>query len=122
MYAAALFQTINECGEAILTLMDGVEDGELLASRLTRHEVDRQLKLLHYAVQALPTDLCQAMPEVDWSGMKGVAQTLSLPSSTQRDQALLFATRSQVPALMMWLRVYREQHPDWFEQRWQASR
>lgn len=39
MYAAALFKTMEESGVAVLTLVEGLQDGELLASRLTRQEV-----------------------------------------------------------------------------------
>ena len=112
MYAAALLNAIEECGVAVLTLVEGIEDSELLASRLTRHEVARQLGLM--LAQALPTDVCAAMPEIDWTALATQAVALAGPASPARDETLLFAARSTTPALVLWLRHYRQSHPERF--------
>jgi len=57
MFGAALLKTIEEAGIAVLTLTEGLQDSELLASRLTRQEVTRQLRLLLEAAAALPPEL-----------------------------------------------------------------
>ncbi|TAK94743.1 MAG: hypothetical protein EPO09_09005 [Aquabacterium sp.] len=117
MYAAALFKTIEEAGIAVLTLVEGVQDSELLASRLTRQEVTRQMRLMLEAATALPSDMREAMPEIDWSGMATVGKALSGSTKVELDEALVFCSRALTPALMMWLRVYQQQHPDWFKMR-----
>jgi uncharacterized protein with HEPN domain len=117
MYAAALLKTIEDSGVAVLTLVEGVQDGELLASRLTRQEATRQMRLMLEAATALPSEMRQAMPEVDWAGMATVGKALAGSVGAELDEALIFCARALTPAFLMWLRVYRQQHPDWFEMR-----
>ena len=114
MYGAALLKTIDETGVAVLTLTEGLEDSELLASRLTRGEVERQFKLLAMAASGLPETWRSQLPEVDWDGLQGCAITLDGPRGAELDEALVFAARSLVPATLMWLRVYRQQQPQLF--------
>lgn len=114
MYTAALLRTIEESGEAVLTLTEELVDEELLRSRLTRHEVARQLSLLLEAAAALPGEIRQRMPEVDWGSLAAVGKALAGPAGKALDEALLFGARALTPATLMWLRVYRQQHPDWF--------
>jgi hypothetical protein len=114
MYGAALLQIINEAGEAVLTLVEGVEDSELLASRLTRIEVARQARLLSESATSLPAHLRQAMPEIDWDGLAAAGAALAGPAGAALDDALVFAARALVPATLMWLRVYKTSQPSWF--------
>jgi hypothetical protein len=114
MYAAALLKTIEEAGVAVLTLTEGLLDTELLASRLTRQEVTRQLRLLTEAAAALPSYIHEGMPEIDWAGIAGVGLALAGPPGSPLDDAMLFGSRALTPAAMMWLRVYKTQHPQWF--------
>jgi hypothetical protein len=111
---AALLQAINEAGEGVLILVEGVEDEELLASRLTRAEVMRQSSLLIDAAAALPPEMRQAMPEVDWDGLATTGLALAGPAGPARDEALVTAARALVPATLMWMRVYKTAQPDWF--------
>lgn len=115
MYAAALLKTMEETGVGVLTLVEGVQDTDLLASRLTRQEVTRLARLMLEAAAALPSEIRQAMPEIDWSGMTAVGKTLAGEPGAALDEALVFCSRALTPALMMWLRVYQQQHPDWFK-------
>lgn len=115
MYATALFRTIEDSGVAVLTLIDGLQDNELLASRLTRQEVTRQLRQMLAAAAALPAALRLSMPEIDWAGMATVGKALAVEAGPELDQAMVFGSRAVTPALMMWLRVYQQQHPDWFK-------
>ncbi|MEY2690109.1 MAG: hypothetical protein RL375_4309, partial [Pseudomonadota bacterium] len=43
MLTAPMLQIIRDAGEAVLILTDGLSEPQLLGSRLTRHEVRRQL-------------------------------------------------------------------------------
>lgn len=114
MYGAALLKTMDETGVAVLTLAEGLEDIELLASRLTRSEVARQLRMFTEAAIALPEALRQSMPEVDWAGIGAAGSALSGAGGPELDDALVFGTRALVPATLMWMRVYKQQNPQWF--------
>lgn len=114
MYGAALLKAIDESGVAILTLTEGLQDDELLASRLTRAEVARHLRLLVDATQALPESMRAGMPEVGWAELQATGSALSGPPGLALDDALLVGSKILVPAALMWLRVYRQQHPEWF--------
>ncbi len=114
MYSAALLKTIDETGVAVMTLTEGLEDAELLASRLTRTEVLRQLRMLTEATISLPDALRQSMPEVDWAGLANAGSALSGSPGPELDEALIMATHALVPATLMWMRLYKQQHPDWF--------
>jgi uncharacterized protein with HEPN domain len=113
MITAAMLGAIQEAGEAVLTLTEGLEEGELLASRLTRGEVTRQLGVLASALRGLPASACQAMPEIDWGGWRGMSVAL-LQDGPARDEALWFGVRSLVPATLSWLQIYRQSHPELF--------
>lgn len=114
MYGAALLKAIDESGINILTLVEGVVPSELLASRLTQMEVIHQLRTLIDAADGLPAAVREGMPEIDWPGIRAAGQALSGPPGPARNDALLFASQALVPATLMWLRVYQQQHPDWF--------
>lgn len=115
MHGPALIQAIDEAGVAVLTLTEGLEDAELLASRLTRSEVVRQLGLLCDAAQGLPEAMRHNMPEIDWPGLKAAGLALKGPPGVGMDEALLACHKQLVPTTLMWMRVYRQQHPDWFK-------
>jgi hypothetical protein len=114
MYGSALLKTIDDTGVAVLTLTEGIEDAELLASRLTRAEVTRQLRLFTEAAIALPDELSQSMPEVDWPGIGAAGVALAGPIGQEMDEAIVMATRALIPTTLMWMRVYKQQHPEWF--------
>jgi hypothetical protein len=114
MYGAALLKAMEDTGVAVLTLTEGLEDSELLASRLTRSEVARQLLLFTEAATALPVEQRDAMPEVDWGGIAAASLALGGPSGLALDEALILGARTLAPTALMWLRVYRQQHPQWF--------
>jgi uncharacterized protein with HEPN domain len=114
MLNASLLSIIEEAGVAVLTLTEGLEKGELLASRLTRAETQRQLKIMSESAANLPTQTQALFAEVDWSGWQTVARQLGENRNAEQE-ALWFAVRALVPATLMWLRVYRTNQPEIFE-------
>jgi uncharacterized protein with HEPN domain len=114
MLNASLLSIIEEAGVAVLTLTEGLEKDELLASRLTRAETQRQLKILSESAASLPPPIQTTLAEVDWSGWQTVARQLDENPVAAQD-ALWFAIQSLVPATLMWLRVYRKNQPDIFK-------
>lgn len=110
---AALLHLIESAGEAVLTLTETLEEAEFRRSRLARPEVHRQLCTLADTLTALPPALLQAMPEIDADGWRAARRGFDAEGPA-RDDALWFAVRSQVPATLSWLRVYRQSQPALF--------
>ena len=110
---APLLGLVQEAGESVLTLTDGLAESELLGSRLTRAEVTRHLGTLASAMKNMPDDVTRAMPDIDWGGWRGVEASLRM-GGPAHDDALWFGVCSLVPATLSWLRVYRQRHPDLF--------
>lgn len=111
---APMLSVIQQSGEAVLVLSDGLEQAELLRSRLTRAEVRRQLCLLADTLTALPAPVQQTLAEIDWGAWRATRNALDQPGSAQ-DEALWFAVRSLVPAALSWLPIYRRSHPELFD-------
>ena len=110
----ALLSLIEQSGTAVATLVEGLERGELLRSRLTRAEVLRQLKMLSSSVAGLDPAARQDMPELDWSGWDAMRAHFGGPPGESLDDALWFACEALVPATLLWLRVYQQSQPELF--------
>lgn len=116
MLNASLLSIIENAGVAVLTLTEGLEKGEFLASRLTRTETLRQVRLITDSVASLPTQTQGMLQEVDWRGWGAIARQLGEGPDPQ-GEALWFAVCSLIPATLMWFRVYRKNQPGMFEYR-----
>ncbi len=114
MLNASLLSIIEEAGVAVLILTEGLEKDEFLASRLTRAETQRQLKVMSESAANLPPPAQAMLAEVDWGGWHTVSQQLGSRGEAEQE-ALWFAVRALVPATLMWLRVYRKNQPEIFE-------
>lgn len=114
MLNASLLSIIEEAGIAVLTLTEGLEKDEFLASRLTRAETRRQITTLSESVANLAPHTLTTLAEVDWAGWQTVARQLGADPGEEQE-ALWFAVRALVPATLMWLRVYRKEQPEIFE-------
>jgi hypothetical protein len=111
---SALLGLIEQSGTAVATLVEGLEQSELLRSRLTRGEVLRQLKTLASSVAQMEAHARDAMPELDWSGWDSMRARFEGPPGEALDTALWFACESLVPATLLWLRVYQQSQPELF--------
>jgi uncharacterized protein with HEPN domain len=114
MITAPMLQLINDAGEAVLILTDGLAPSELSRSRLTRAEVQRQLLCLAGTLADAPDALRHLLPEIDWAGWRALRLALPSPGAPQ-DEAMWFAVQSLVPATLNWLRVYRIERPELFQ-------
>jgi uncharacterized protein with HEPN domain len=114
MLNASLLGIIEEAGIAVLTLTEGLEKDELLASRLTQVETLRHVKIMAETAANLSAQAQQTLAEVDWDGWRTVGRQLAA-GAADAQEALWFAVRSLVPATLMWLRVYRKNQPQAFE-------
>ena len=109
------FNVIEEAGTAVLTLTEGLEKEEFLASRLTRAETRRQLRLMSAAALLLSAEIHALMVEIDWDGWRTLDQRLAT-SDQAADILLWLAVRALAPDTLMWLRVYRKNQPAWFKE------
>jgi uncharacterized protein with HEPN domain len=114
MLNGALFAIIEEATSAVLILSEETEQAELLASRLTRAEVQRQLLIIADMMAELSAEMRKQMPELEWDGWATTGRALRAGSKDEAGEALWFAARSLVPATVMWLRVYRRNQPELF--------
>ena len=114
MLNASLLSIIEQAGVAVLTLTEGLEKDEFLASRLTRAETQRQVKTLSESIANFAPQMQTLLAEVDWAGWHIVARQLGADKGAEQE-ALWFAVSSLVPATLMWLQVYRKEQPEIFE-------
>lgn len=110
---AELLAAIEAAGVAVLTLTEAVEATELLASKLTRREVERQLGVIADSAAQLDAATRAAVAEVDWAGWQAL-QPLLADSGADRDQALWQAVSERLPATLAWMRTYRANQPELF--------
>jgi uncharacterized protein with HEPN domain len=114
MLHSALLGLIQGSCESVLILVEQLPRDELIRSRLTRAEVQRQLATLAASVAQIEPEQRATMPEFDWSGWALMGMQLARPPGETLDEALWFASQSLVPATLLWLRVYRQSQPDLF--------
>ncbi len=113
MLNAVLFAIIEDAASTVLILTEDADQDELLASRLTCAEVQRQLLIMTGMIAEISAATRDRMPELEWAGWKVMTRALK-GSKAKADEALWFAVRSLVPATIMWLRVYRQKRPELF--------
>lgn len=114
MITAAMLKLIQQSGEGVLVLVDGLEEQEFCRSRLTRQEVRRLLTTMADTLESLPDEVQSQMPELDWPGWRTVMLALGSPALAG-DEAAWSATQNLVPATLSWLRVYRRAEPALFD-------
>lgn len=114
LVTSALLGIVEQAGLAVLTLAENLTEDELLRSRLTRAEVQRQLTTLADSLVQLAPTLHTAMPDLGWEGWQSLQAVLHGPPGPALDDALWFASSSLVPATVLWLRVYRKEKPELF--------
>ena len=102
----------NAC-TAVLTLSEGLEQTELMASRFTKHEIRRQLLSTCDAHAALSAEAHEALEELDFAGWVGIGQRI-LEGGESEVHASWLAIRAMAPTTLGWVRFYRSQKPELF--------
>lgn len=103
-----LLEKVEEATSDALTLAEGLAPEQLLRSRLTRREVNRQLLLVATTLSSLGQAERDSMPELDWEAWAAVAR--GLVSAEQESGDILWTTvHSLAPVTLTWLRLYRSQ-------------
>lgn len=113
MLNGALLGILEDAATAVLTMTEGLEQEEFFASRLTQKEVLRQLRIMTDTVGNLPAETRAQLAEIDWAGWTALGMQLKAADLRERE-AIWFGVRSLVPALLLWLRVYRKNQPEMF--------
>jgi uncharacterized protein with HEPN domain len=111
--AAAQLGILEEAATAVLTLSEGLDEQEFFATRLTQQEVLRQLRIMAATADNLTQELKVTLAEIDWAGWSALGMQLNIAGGPDHD-AIWFGVRSLVPAMLMWLRVYRQNQPEVF--------
>lgn len=114
MATSTLLNLMEQTGLDVATLAEGLDEADLRRSRLIRAELLRQLRLMAGSAVAVPPSARTNMPELDWEGWRLLALRLQAKAGGDLDDALWFALHSVVPATLLWLRVYRQNHPQLF--------
>src|SRR5450755_586304 len=105
--------TIENASTAVLTLSEGLEQSELLGSRLTKQEIRRQLLSACDAHAALSLDAREAMEELDFGGWASTGQRIREGGESEVNASWL-AIRAMAPTTLGWIRFYRSQKPELF--------
>ena len=114
MLTGALLGIIHEAAQAVLTLTDDLPDARLARPGLTRNEVVRQLLVIADTSLHLPPATREIMASIDWQVWPVAASMLRSADPAARDEALVFAHRSLIPALVLGLALYRKSRPELF--------
>lgn len=113
MLSGPLLDILQEAGENVLTLTEGLEPEEFFSSHLTQMEALRQIRNMAETAGNLPPELKSQIAEIDWAGWSVLGAQLATTGGFERD-AVWFGVRSLIPATLLWLRVYRNSQPRLF--------
>lgn len=104
---------IEEASTAVLTLSEGLEQNELLSSRLTKFEIRRQLLSVCDAHASLSAEAHGALEELDFGGWAIVGQRIREGGDSE-GKASWLAIRAMAPTTLGWVRFYRSRKPELF--------
>lgn len=105
--------TIEDASTGVLTLAEGLEQSELLGSRLTKQEIRRQLLLASDAHARLSKEAREAMEELDYSGWESTGRRIREGGESEVNASWI-AIQALAPTTLGWIRVYRSQKPELF--------
>lgn len=113
MLNGVLLGILRDAASAVLALADGLEQEEFFASYAIRQEVLRQLRIISETAANLPVETRLLLADIDWAGWTALGMALKADRAPPREM-VWSAVQTQVPALLLWLRVYRKQRPRMF--------
>ena len=104
---------IENASTAVLTLAEGLEQTELLTSRLTKQEIRRQLLSACDAHEKLSSAARSALEELDFVAWASTGQRIR-DGGESEVHATWIAIRAMAPTTIGWIRFYRGQRPELF--------
>jgi uncharacterized protein with HEPN domain len=109
--SGAVISELEMLGVDVLTLSEGLTASEFLRSRITRHEVQRQVLSMAKLLNDIEPLLRDQLPEIDWSGWEMMARRIhNLDEGS--DDALWFCVQALTPATVIWLRQHQVTQPE----------
>jgi uncharacterized protein with HEPN domain len=111
--SGAMLGILQEAGNSIMIMTEGLEYDEFFKSRITQQEVLRQLRAMTDTSFNLPYEIKQRMIEIDWEAWSALSVQFS-KSDESMNEAVWFAVRSLVPVTLLWLRVFHKNSPQLF--------
>ena len=108
LYVAALLANFFEAGCAIQILVGDASQKQYEASRLTRPEVETQMRIMINTAKVLPEGVCKKMPKIDWQSWAELGEFLPPQDAYSRD-LVWNVIEFWLPRDGMELRRYRRQ-------------
>lgn len=112
MLTGAMLGLMEQLGMDIITLTEGLSEGEFFASRLARAQTLQRLNSMTKTVADLPSEVRQRMPEIDWDAWDTLASIL--PKNAHHPLQIWVAVQELTPLTMQRLKGYQKQQPKLF--------
>lgn len=115
MYQRSLYDIVMECGRAIQSLTQEMQnEDELFASTLTLRALEAQLLIMAHTLGNVTPLLHQNLMQVDWNGWAVLHDKLRNGVQPRRSE-IWYAVNGLVPQTMSLLEELRRKQPGWFE-------
>ena len=101
---------IHEASDRILRYAEGKDLSAFSADEMAYDAVLRNLQIIGEAAKAIPEDVRQAHPEVDWKGMAGLRDVLAHAYFGLDDETLWDVVTTKVPQLRNQIRRILDEH------------
>jgi uncharacterized protein with HEPN domain len=115
MYQRSLYEIVMECGRAIQSLTQEMQnEDELFASTLTLRALEAQLLIMAHTLGNVTPLLHQNLMQVDWNGWAVLHDKLRNGVQPRRSE-IWYAVNGLVPQTTSLLEELRRKQPSWFE-------
>ncbi len=117
LVVSSLLKSFFEAGWAIQVLLGDADRPTYEASRITRPQAEHHLKTMVDVAGALPAEVRQLMPQMDWDSWIELGQ--HLPPRTAHDRDLIWTAISVwLPPAGAVMRRYRRELPQLWRFQW----
>ena len=113
IYAAGLLANFFESGGAVQVLIGDMDSEQFFASRLTRREIERHLRIMVETASALPAEVRAQLSVVNWQAWIDLEAALPCLSRVQRE-IVWHALETLTPITGYHLRQYKAKQPELF--------
>lgn len=111
LYIASLLANFFEAGWSIQVLLGDMNRAQFEASRLARPEIERHLRTMSDSARALPAEVRDQMPRVDWQSWEDLGAYV--PPHDEHARSLVWtALEAWLPPAGAELRRYRRRLPE----------
>ena len=103
-------EDILEASSRVVRYSEGKDLAAFSADQMAYDAVLRNLQIIGEAAKAIPQDVREAHPDVDWKGMAGLRDILAHAYFGLDDETLWDIVRSKVPQLQDQVRRILDKH------------